>query len=69
MSKLNHIYKSVCSKLECIKMVVANFGNNSKFTSELVSVSVSQFSKMLERIERECFLINFTNREMYDEFL
>jgi hypothetical protein len=64
MSKLNHLYKSVCNKLECIKMVVANFCNNNKFTSKLVSVSVSKISRELERIERECLLINFTIREL-----
>jgi hypothetical protein len=45
-------------------MVVANFCNNNKFTSELVSVSVSKISRKLERIERECLLINFTTREL-----
>jgi hypothetical protein len=33
-------------------MAVANFCNSSKFTSELVSVSVSKVSRELERIKR-----------------
>jgi hypothetical protein len=43
-------------------MVVANLCNNNKFTRELVGVSVSKISRKLERIERECSLINFTNK-------
>jgi hypothetical protein len=64
MSNVNHLFKNVCNKFECIKMVVLNFCNNKKFTNKLVSVSVSKVSRELERIERQCLLINFTIREL-----
>jgi hypothetical protein len=51
MSKLGHLFKSVCNKLSVFKLVVAKFCNNNKFTSELVSVSVSKVSRDLERIK------------------
>jgi hypothetical protein len=64
LSKLNHLYKSVCSKLKCYQVALTNFCNSSKLTSKLVSVSVGKVSRELERIERECLLINFTKREL-----
>jgi hypothetical protein len=54
---------SVCSKFKSYRVVVAKFCNNN-FTSKLVSVSVRYVSRELERIERECLVINFTTREM-----
>jgi hypothetical protein len=56
LRKLNHLYKSVCNKLECINMVVDFFFRNNKFTRELVSVSVSKISRNIERIERQCLI-------------
>jgi hypothetical protein len=53
----------------CIQMVVENFCNNNEFTRKSVSVSVSVSNvsreiERIERIERECLLINFTTREL-----
>jgi hypothetical protein len=45
-------------------MVMEIFFNKNKFTRDLVSVGVSKISRKIERIERECLLINFTNGEM-----
>jgi hypothetical protein len=64
MNMLGHLFRNVCIKLECYKVVVENFCNNKKFASKLVSVSVSKVSRDLEIIERECLLINFTTRDM-----
>jgi hypothetical protein len=36
-------------------VVVENFCNNNKLTSNLVNVSVSKVSKDLKRVERECY--------------
>jgi hypothetical protein len=58
MNKLDHLYKSVCSKLKSYQVAVANFSNNKKFISKFASVGVSKVSRELERVERECLLIN-----------
>jgi hypothetical protein len=60
---------SVCNKLKSYQVVVAKFCNNNKFTSKLVSVSVSKVSRELKRVERECLLINFTTRELCNQCL
>jgi hypothetical protein len=47
-------------------MVVAKFCNNNKFLSPLAQLSVSKFSRKLERIEIECLFMTFTVRDIED---
>jgi hypothetical protein len=55
---------SVCNKLKCYQVDVVKFCNNNKFISKFSNVSVSEVSRELKRVERECLLINFTTREI-----
>jgi hypothetical protein len=54
---------SVCNKLKCFQVVVANFYNSSKKVSEFANVSVSKVSRELESFERESLLTN-SQREL-----
>ena len=49
---------SVCSKLKCFQMVVANFYNSSKKYNEFANVSISKVSRELESFKRECLSIS-----------
>jgi hypothetical protein len=48
---------------------VANFINVNKLFNKFASVCVSKVSRDLKRVERECLLINFTRREICNQFL
>jgi hypothetical protein len=49
---------SVCSKLKCFQMAVANFYNSSKKYKEFAKVSVSTISRKLVSLGRESLSIN-----------
>jgi len=50
LSRLDHLYKSVCSKLKYYQVAVANFINSSELLGKFASVSVRNVRE-IERIE------------------
>jgi hypothetical protein len=65
MSKLDHLYKSVCNKIKYYQVVVTNFINNSKLLGKFASVGVSNVRRDLKRVERG-YLLSISPQQIYE---